>query len=575
MKYILNAFLVLVLAAFMMQCEVVSNDLLDDPNAPNPENASPDFLLNNIETGTAQFFNNIQDEASDLTRMTHIFATTYPSAYQAQEFDDEWEDAYSDILIDVQALIPIAQERNLTTHEGIARVLKAYVLINLVDRFGDVPYSEALSSGNFNPEADSGREVYAAAFAELDTARTVLGQDPLAAPASDLFYDGDQDSWITLANTLELKALVQQRNIGDPVLPAGVSGYSARVNALLQGDVIDEPAESFYFQYGTNTNNPDTRHPEFTENYLTGANTYMANYYMNELWQDKSSPDPRIRYYFYRQTDAPTDDPNEQDCINNNPPSHYQGIDGSGEGLNDPFCEDWNDVGYWGRDHGNADGIPPDNLLRTTYGPYPVGGRFDADQAAGVSEDQGLQGAGIQPMWMSFFTDFVRAEVELTVNNNPGEARTALMSGIENSMYTVSVFGAPAVQAAASDTTSDMEITTSGGAVDDNQVAAYMNEVGSRWDGETADNQESILAKEFYLALFGNGVESYNLYRRVAPAKEDPYWNMQPNLAAQPGQFYNSIIYPAAYVERNSAAQRKDPETGPFWFTADPTFGNF
>jgi len=571
MKYTINTILVLVLAVFMMQCEVVSDDLLDNPNAPSPANASPDFLLNNIQLGTESFFNNIQDEGSEMTRMTHMFAGTYPSAYQPQFFDTEWSTAYATVLVDVQALLPIAQERELYTHEAIARILKAYILINLADRFGDVPVSEALDAANFNPAPNTGQEVYAAAFAELDSARTALNKNALAAPSNDLYYGGNEDNWTKLANTIELKALVQQRNIGSPVLPDGVSDYQSRITSLLSGNIIDEADESFTFQYGTNTNNPDTRHPSFTNNYLTGATDYMANYYMNELYQDKAPDgnltDPRIRYYLYRQTDAPTTDVNEQDCINNSPPTHYEGNNGSGEGLNDPFCEDWNDVGYWGRDHGNNDGIPPDNLLRTTFGPYPAGGRFDADQAGGVSSGQGMQGAGIQPIWMSFFTDYLRAEAELTIFGNPGAARTALENGIRNSIDYVMNFSQDAVTAAGG---ASFEPTQSD--IDD-----YVDVVMDRWDNQSANNREKelIIAKEFYLAAFGNGVESYNLYRRVAPAKENPFWNLQPNLAASPGQFYNTLSYPANFVERNSNAQQRDVSTGPFWFTADADFANF
>lgn len=559
MKYLINALLVLALAVFTIQCEVVSDDLLDNPNAPSPENASPDFLLNNALLGTVSFYGNISTEAEDLIRMTHFFGPTYPNGYQAQFFDSEWNTAYAGVLIDIQTLIPRAQDRELFVHEGIARVLRAYVLMNLVDRFGDVPFSEALDPTNFNPVVDSGSDVYDIALAELDSARIALNKTSLALPGNDLIYDGDAEKWITLANTLELRALYNQRLVED---------NTSRINALLDGDVIRASDQAFLFQYGTNPNNPDTRHPDFTGNYLTGASDYMANYYMNELWQDKSDPDPRIRYYLYRQTDEPTDDVNEQDCINNPPPSHYEG-NGNGSGLNDPFCEDWNNVGYWGRDHGNSDGIPPDNLLRTVYGVYPAGGRFDADQAEGVAEDQGLQGAGIRGMWLPFYTDFVEAEVELTVNNDPGAARTALENAIRGSINFVIDFGADAVAA---------ETNGASFVPSQTEIDNYVNEVLDRWDNQAANDQERlwILGKEYYLALFGNGVEAYNLYRRIAPPKENPWWNLQPALSPNPGQFYNSIIYPSAFFERNSNASQKDAAVKVFWMgDNDPSFGNF
>jgi hypothetical protein len=569
MKYLINAILIVALAVFTIQCEVVSDDLLDNPNNPSPDQASADFLLNSIQLGTVNFFGNIENEASDMTRTTHMFAGTYPSAYQPQFFDTEWSTAYATVLIDVQTVIPVAQGRELFTHEAIARLMKAYVLISLADRFGDVPVNEALDSGNFNPAPESGRVVYQTAFAEIDSARIALGKEALAEPSDDLFYDGDEDNWLTFANTLELKALYQQHKISDPVLPEGVSDFLGRINTLLAGDVIRTADQSFVFQYGTNTSNPDTRHPYFTGNYLTGAGTYMANYYMNQLWNDKSVPDPRIRFYLYRQVNEPTTDVNEQECVGNlSPPSWYRG-NGDGIGPNDPWCVEWNDAGYWGRDHGDNDGIPPDNLLRTTYGVYPGGGRFDADQAEGVSDSQGLQGAGIRPIWMHFFTDFVEAEVELA-QGNTGPAATALENGITNSMEFVMDFSAEAVTAAGGDADS---LATEA----ENNMADYITDVLDRWTNAANDRErETILANEYHLALFGNGVEAYNLYRRVAPERNDPWWRMQPNLITEnPGQFYNTVIYPAAFVQRNSNANTKGAEVRPFWMTADPSFGNF
>ena len=37
-------------------------------------------------------------------------------------------------------------------------------------------------------------------------------------------------------------------------------------------------------------------------------------------------------------------------------------------------------MGYWGRDHGNDEGTPPDNFTRTASGVYPAGGSFDGSE---------------------------------------------------------------------------------------------------------------------------------------------------------------------------------------------------
>jgi len=547
MKNLFNSILVVALVLFSVQCTIIEEEDLINPNAPSPDAVDPDFLLNSIQLSNAGLFEQMSSNAASLIRMEHMFGTTYNNAFSPQSFDGEWTTAYAGILIDVETLIPVANERELFVHAGIARVIRAYVLINLVDQFGDVPLTEALDPSNFNPSVDPGEQVYDFAFADLDSAKLAFAKNPLALPANDVYYGGDADSWTALANTLQAKVLFQRGDLG------------GALSILNNQEVIDAPGEEWAFPYSTTSANPDSRHPKFVGNYLTGAAEYMANYFMNELWQDKSVPDPRIRYYLYRQTDAPTTDVNEQQCINNPPPSHYTGTTGNGVGDNDPHCEDWNDVGYWGRDHGNSLGIPPDNLLRTTWGPFPAGGRFDADQAAGVSEDQGMQGAGIQPLWLPFYTDFMRAEIAATTGD-AGTARTTLETAIRNSIDFVQGFSAPAVAAETDGDTfepSDADIDT------------YVNDVLARFDAAASDEERmGTVAKEWYLALWGNGIDGYNLYRRTSYPRD-----IQPHLAPDPGTFIRSFEYPADVVETNSNIQQK-PGDGVrvFWDDSDFNF---
>ena len=74
------------------------------------------------------------------------------------------------------------------------------------------------------------------------------------------------------------------------------------INSLIsENDLINDPSQDWVFEYSRNTDNPDSRHPYFTYNYLNGGNDYMSNYFMWTLYEEKAVVDPRIRYYFYRQ----------------------------------------------------------------------------------------------------------------------------------------------------------------------------------------------------------------------------------------------------------------------------------
>ena len=88
----------------------------------------------------------------------------------------------------------------------MGKVFQAYILITLVDYFGDIPYSEALQGGEgvLNPIADSGQSVYSAAISTLDSAIADFNSAG-PVPSNDYYYGGDADKWIKAANSIKKK----------------------------------------------------------------------------------------------------------------------------------------------------------------------------------------------------------------------------------------------------------------------------------------------------------------------------------------------------------------------------------
>jgi len=67
----------------------------------------------------------------------------------------------------------LAAENGLSYYVGMGEVMQAYTLITLVDFFGDIPYSEALSgSENLNPALDTVQSVSNAASAIMQLTLT-------------------------------------------------------------------------------------------------------------------------------------------------------------------------------------------------------------------------------------------------------------------------------------------------------------------------------------------------------------------------------------------------------------------
>jgi hypothetical protein len=74
-----------------------------------------------------------------------------------------------------------------------------------------------------------------------------------------------------------------------------------------------------------------------------------------------------------------------------------------------------------------------------------------------------------------------------------------------------------------------------------------------------------VIATEYWFALYGNGIEAYNLYRRTGMPL-----NLQPALDPNPGSFIRSFYYPTAFVSRNVNAKQKANMTTPVFWDNNP-----
>jgi len=521
-------------------CDFFDLELTEDPDEVTLADANPDYALNAMQVDFKNFLNDedapnwngMNKFGMEVVRMMNPWGGTYENAYNPQDFDAVWGNAYEGLLMDAQTFLPIYEEKEWWIHAGITKVLQAYTLVTLVDFFGDIPWTESFDATNFNPVADDDQAIYNVAITKLDEAIADLAKEAMATPSNDLFYGGDAEAWTTLAKTLKLKIYLNLRLVD-------VSGATSVINSLIaDGDLINESSQDWIFEYSRNTDNPDSRHPYFTYNYLNGGNDYMANYFMWTMYEEKGVMDPRMRYYFYRQVVVSSEDFQELPCYGTPRPSHYA--------VDIPFCT-LND-GYWGRDHLDDDGIPPDTKKRTLWGVYPAGGEFDSDDDVPGGALSGLQGSGAEVIMLDSYVKFMLAEAALALGTN-GDPRQLLLDAVQASIDHVMAFGAAvAVE----------EFIPAQADIDD-----YLAEVGTLYDNAASDNERlEIIVKEYYIALFGNGIESYNLVKRTAMPS-----NLQPALLESPGQFPRTFNYPADCVNLNSSIDQKEHEVQVFWDT--------
>jgi hypothetical protein len=115
-------------------------------------------------------------------------------------------------------------------YKAIAMITKAYIIGNLVDLWGNVPYSEAFKTeeGILKPKYDDQKAIYEDLVLKLDAAIKLiqgLPADATEIPSSaDIIYAGDMTKWAKLANTIKLRLLVHQ---------SGMSGRDAYIKSAI------------------------------------------------------------------------------------------------------------------------------------------------------------------------------------------------------------------------------------------------------------------------------------------------------------------------------------------------------
>ncbi len=86
---------------------------------------------------------------------------------------------------------------------AIARILKAFIFWSITDRWGDIPYSEALKgAANLTPKFDKQEDIYFDMLKELKEA--VAQFDGGATVRGDIIYGGNTVKWQKAANSIRM-----------------------------------------------------------------------------------------------------------------------------------------------------------------------------------------------------------------------------------------------------------------------------------------------------------------------------------------------------------------------------------
>jgi hypothetical protein len=212
---------------------------------------------------------------------------------QPGNFNGYWQRAYANSLVDLNY---ITKNSSSAAYRGIANVLKAHLFQGLVDHFGDIPFTEAISGAIedgsiLTPKSDSAETViYPGLVTILDEALIDLAKAEAGIVGEDDFiFEGDIAKWRKFANSLKLRVLMRTSEAN----PQG-----AAIQALINsGSFIESVADMPFIPYSgaSGDQNPMFARAEFG----VGMFYFASNTSINLL---ASLNDPRAEVFYTKAT---------------------------------------------------------------------------------------------------------------------------------------------------------------------------------------------------------------------------------------------------------------------------------
>jgi starch-binding outer membrane protein, SusD/RagB family len=215
------------------------NDLINDPN--NPSNATLQQSFVALQAGQFGF----QESTVPLTVCMWMQQCTGIGGRFVEQFGEytitdgsfsfDFGSVYSGGgLIDVRRVEAGARAINDKFYLGVGQVWEAFVMGTAADLWGDIPYSEAVSSAT-TPALDPQMQVYGKITDLLDSAIANISAGGAGPGPADLVY-GSADSlplqrqrWIAAAYTLKARFLMHTAELN------GAPAYTAAIAAANNG----------------------------------------------------------------------------------------------------------------------------------------------------------------------------------------------------------------------------------------------------------------------------------------------------------------------------------------------------
>ena len=293
---------ILFAAAAALAITSCTNDLSNlNGNVKAPESVPAGALFANATMGFFDYAsvqnvnqNNLRLWAQHWTQTTYTDESNFELDNRRVHDNTFWR-MYGTVLRDCEEARTalgndLSSTEAIAAAEGAIEVMEVLAFSFLVDLFGDVPYTEALSDSTNTPVYDDDADIYSDLLSRLDAAVTNLSGSS-AFGSSDIIYGGDAASWKMAAHSLMLRFAIRIID-ADPTM-AQMYGEKA-----IAGGVFASSADDMRLFYSSA---PPHTHPMWETLVQSGRTDYIASNTLADVMNDNN--DPR-RAVFFKNLDS-------------------------------------------------------------------------------------------------------------------------------------------------------------------------------------------------------------------------------------------------------------------------------
>ena len=248
-KTIKNIALLICVSIFYSSCESIDfGDINENPNGPTVAVTSQ--LLTQAQKTVGE---------SVVTSMKGILYTQqlsegqYPGDSRYETLTSNYNFWYTGPIQNLNEIIKINSDENLKANAvafggnsnqiAVAKIMRAYYLHYITDRWGALPWSEAFQGIAFpQPKFDAQEELYDYMFAEIDEALSLVNSQP--GPVGDIILNGDMNKWKMFANTLKMTMALR-------ISDANASLAKTKFEEAVSGGVVTSNSDNILFTFGT------------------------------------------------------------------------------------------------------------------------------------------------------------------------------------------------------------------------------------------------------------------------------------------------------------------------------------